>query len=103
MAALQALGNDFAMAWAHAATQQRWNDRAAYIQQKENNKSAWDTATGWVFGDNTDKNTENPPNVEVPSPPGFDATANPVRYVGASMVSRSLVLFRTCQNVPWNR
>lgn len=75
--ALQSLAKDFAMAWAHAATQQRWNDRAAWIAQKENNKNAWDTVTGWVFGDHTDEGTPHPLEVEVPSPSGFDPTANP--------------------------
>jgi hypothetical protein len=76
-ASASGLAKLFAEAWAHAATQQRWNDRATWIQNKENNKSAWDDATGWVFGDDIDKNTPNPPDVDVPGPPDFAATTNP--------------------------
>jgi hypothetical protein len=74
--ALQGLAQGLAWAWSQAADEQHMRDRAAEIDRIKSNRNWAEDAWDWTVGDDIDKKTPMPPNVEIPKPPSFEPTCN---------------------------
>ena len=71
----------WAQAWAQALEQQNTNNRAAEVERVSADRGLLERGIDATFGeDNSDDKVPQPPDVPVPTPPGFAPTATETTY-----------------------